>query len=166
MSWKGDDINLLWTWIIIFILAVIIEALTVSFASLMVGLGAVVAFIFGLLGFSTMAQIFAFIISSIILLLILKPFSNKFIVKEVEKTNIDAVIGEKGIVTKRISNKEQVGEVKLKGLYYTARSIDDEIIIEEGTEVVANRIEGVRLFVEPLTSTKSKHNESKEGISS
>lgn len=141
-----------WIWVIVFVFAFIIESITVSFASLMIGFGAIVGLLFSLAGMSVPVQIIAFVVSTTLFLVILKPVFKKYFIKEVEKTNIDAIMGEKGIVTKRISNAEQVGEVKVKGLHYTARNVKDDEIIEEGTQISAVRIEGVKLFVETVTS--------------
>lgn len=128
----------------------------------MIGFGAIIAFIFGFLGLSPMVQIFAFIISSIIFLLTLKPVIKKYFSKEIPKTNVDALFGERGIVTKRISNLDQEGEVKLKGLHYTARNNDGDDVIEEGTQVTAVRIEGVKLFVTAHSSQAPSETNNKE----
>lgn len=120
----------------------------------MVGLGAIVALLLGLAGVPQILQIFAFIVSSIIFLLSLKPLAKKYFIKDVPKTNIDAIMGERGFVTGRISNMEQVGEVKVKGLHYTARNVNNDEVIEVGTPIEAVRIEGVKLFVTTALSSK------------
>lgn len=145
---------MLWIWIGVFVIALIGEAITVSFASIMVGLGAIVALLLGLAGVPQILQIFAFIVSSIIFLLSLKPLAKKYFIKDVPKTNIDAIMGERGFVTGRISNMEQVGEVKVKGLHYTARNVNNDEVIEVGTPIEAVRIEGVKLFVTTALSSK------------
>lgn len=140
-------------WIGVFILALIVEALTVTFASLMIGFGAIVAFLLGFIGLSLTDQIISFILVSTVLLLLVKPIMNKyFALKKIEKTNIDAIIDEKGYVTKQINNLKQTGEVKVNGLFYTARNAQSDEVIEVDTLVQVIRVEGVKLFVKPLTS--------------
>ena len=66
--------------------------------------------------------------------------------KEPEKTNVEGLIGEKAYVTEEINNIKSKGAVKLKGLEWSARSENDEII-EADTEVVVKAVSGVKLIV-------------------
>ena len=135
-------------WIAVFIIAVIVEALTITFAALMIGIGAVAAFLLEIAGLSSTIQIMGFILVSIVLLLLVKPVMNKyFALKKIEKTNIDAIIGEKGYVTKQINNLKQTGEVKVNGLFYTARNAESDEVIDVDTLVQVVRVEGVKLLV-------------------
>jgi membrane protein implicated in regulation of membrane protease activity len=65
-----------------------------------------------------------------------------------EKTNADGLIGKKGIVTEEISNLHATGQVTISGLEWTARSVNDEVTIENGSVVVIREIRGVKLIVE------------------
>ena len=64
-------------------------------------------------------------------------------------TNIDSVIGAYGLVTENIDNINGLGQVKLGGMYWTARSTSGEPI-PVGTLVKVDRIEGVKVFVTPV----------------
>ena len=64
------------------------------------------------------------------------------------RTNVDAVIGQEGIVTEAIDNLEAVGTVKLNGLPWSARS-ESGAKIASGTVVTVRRVDGVKLIVSP-----------------
>ena len=66
------------------------------------------------------------------------------------KTNYEDVIGREVQVTRRIDNRAQTGTAVCNGLEWTARSVDDGIVIEAGETAVAVEIKGVKLFVKPI----------------
>lgn len=63
-------------------------------------------------------------------------------------TNVDALIGKKGMVTKKIT-KDTVGQVKVEGEVWRAASDTD---IDAGSTVVVESVSGVTLTVKPLSS--------------
>ena len=92
-------------------------------------------------------QIIVFLAVSAITLIATRPLVKKMMKKKVVATNADRNIGELGIVQSEISNIEGKGEVKVKGVVWSARSADDSPI-PEGAKVCVKRIEGVKLIVE------------------
>jgi membrane protein implicated in regulation of membrane protease activity len=65
---------------------------------------------------------------------------------EVKSSNVDALINNVGVVTKKIQPPEY-GLVKINGDIWTAKSKLEETI-EEGQMVIVKEIEGVKLSVE------------------
>lgn len=61
------------------------------------------------------------------------------------KTNLKALIGERCLVVEDISNINVKGLVNLKGSIWSARSVDQNDYIEQGTIVVVTGVEGVKL---------------------
>ena len=61
------------------------------------------------------------------------------------KTNITALIGERCLVIEDISNIHVKGLVNLKGSIWSACCADKNDVIEAGTVVVVERVEGVKL---------------------
>ena len=59
------------------------------------------------------------------------------------------MIGTTGKVLKRIENDAAEGQVKLGAMEWTARSTSGDVI-EEGTLVRVDRIEGVKVYVSPV----------------
>ncbi len=91
-------------------------------------------------------QFAAFALVSIVSFLIFKIAFNKKVKKMKRgKTNLTALIGERCLVVEDISNIHSKGSVNLKGAIWSARSTDENDVVEEGTIVVVERIDGVKL---------------------
>lgn len=125
----------------------VIEACTAQLVSIWFAGGAFAAFIGCIAGASQSVQWILFAVFSILLLLVTKPIAKKLTKNQKEKTNVDAQIGKVTIVTKRIDNLAEEGEVKLNGLFWSARS-EDGSIIEKNETVRIKSVEGVKLMVE------------------
>ncbi len=110
--------------------------------------GALVALIAAALHAQLWLQITLFILVSGVLLASLWPITRKLIKPKLAKTNVDAVLGQQGHVTEDIDNIDATGQVKLGGMYWTARSVSGSKI-PKGTLVQVERIEGVKAFVSP-----------------
>ncbi|MDE5984336.1 MAG: NfeD family protein [Eubacterium sp.] len=124
----------------------IAEAVTIQLVSIWFLVGAIAALIAALCGASPVIQIIIFIAVSVLALVITRPFVKKFVSSKKQNTNYDRVIGQIGIVTEDIDNINAVGQVKADGKIWTARSIDNSII-PAGSEVIVDRIDGVKLIV-------------------
>ena len=110
--------------------------------------GALVAMVISILDGMLWLQITAFCVVSGALLFALWPFIRKFLNPHLTKTNVDAVIGTQGVVTAEIDNLNAVGQVKIGGMEWTARSTNGANI-PAGTRIQVDRIEGVKAFVSP-----------------
>ena len=63
----------------------------------------------------------------------------------ITKTNTDSIIGQIGIVSKKIHDNQK-GEVKIRDTYWRAQSLNDEFIdVNEKVEILA--IEGAHIIV-------------------
>ena len=124
-------------WLAVMLISVSIELGTVSLTSLWFACGALVAMIASLLHAPLALQVVLFLSVSVALLFLLRPVVKKYLNPRLVRTNVDAVIGTEGIVT------AQVG-----ALEWTARSTSGEVI-EPGTRVKVDRIEGVKAYVTP-----------------
>ena len=74
-----------------------------------------------------------------------KPVDKKTI-----PTNIDSIIGKEGIVIETIDTIKGVGQVKLGGEVWSAKSFVENVVIEKDTKVVVKEINGVKLVVEEV----------------
>ena len=138
------------TWLAIMAVLLIVEAACpFHLVSIWFAAGALVAMIISMLGGELWLQIIAFCIVSGALLAGLWPFIRKFLNPHLTKTNVDSVIGSEGIVTADIDNLNAVGQVKLGGMEWTARSTSGANI-PTGTRIRVDRIEGVKAFVSPV----------------
>lgn len=136
-------------WLILIVVFLFMEANTVALVSMWFAGGALIAMIAALLGAVPGVQIVLFLGVSGILLTLLRPFLRKYITPKLTKTNVDAVIGSKGVVTVEVNNELAQGTVKLGAMEWTARSTSGEVL-STGTQVVVNKIEGVKVFVSPV----------------
>ena len=140
MLWK-----LVWTALLI--LFGIGEAITIGLTSIWFAAGALVALAVSLLGGPLWLQVVMFLVVSILCMLAIRPFAQKYLNNKVEPTNADRIIGSEVLVTERISNLRAEGAVSVGGLTWSARSADDSEIAK-GTLVRIVRIEGVKVYVE------------------
>lgn len=135
-------------WLGITIVAVIIEILTTDLVSIWFAAGGIVSLIACLLGASQMIQIVLFVIVSIFTIIIVRPIAKKYLRTNIEKTNVDRVIGKHGLVTKTIT-ADNKGEVKVMSTSWPATSLDNTVINEgDYCEIIA--IEGVHLVVKKI----------------
>ena len=132
-------------WLAFIVLAVIAEAATAALISVWFIPGAIVALILSLFGVPLWVQFVIFGISSVLLLVFTRKFVKRFLKGKGERTNADAVIGQKAVVTERVSNIEETGAVKVMGKEWSARSANDEVY-DVGDVVTVKEISGVKLI--------------------
>lgn len=133
-------------WLVLFVVLALFELATVNLVSIWFSLGALITTFVSLATDNLMIHLAVFTISSILLLLLTKPFVKKMKKREEVPTNLDMVIGKTGVVTEKIE-KDGIGEVKVLGKKWSAYS-DKEI--EENSKVKILSINGVKLKVEEI----------------
>lgn len=136
-------------WLVLLILFAASEAITVGLTSIWFAAGALVALIAALLGGPVWVQITLFLAISLLCLAAVRPLAKKHLNDKVVPTNADRAIGEEIPVTQDIDNLRGRGAVVIRGMTWSARSQDGSAI-PAGTMVKVLRIEGVRVFVEPV----------------
>lgn len=135
-------------WLIAAIVLVIIEICTAGFGALCFAIGA---------GFSALAsalkapiewQIVVFVIISLLTFILIRPVVIRFIDKKSKdvKTNADALIGRKAIVSERIDASQHTGRVAVDGDDWKAVS-EDGVAIEKGTDVEIVKRESIIVTV-------------------
>ncbi len=134
-------------WAVLALGFLVLEGCTVAMVSLWFAFGAAAALILGLLGAAFWLQVAAFLVVSGALLALLRPMLRKY--AKTTKTNVDSIPGTQGLVTESIDNVAYQGQVKLGAMTWTARS-SSGAPISAGTQVVVDRVEGVKVFVSPV----------------
>lgn len=134
------------TWMIVFIVLILLELMTVNLVSIWFALGALASFTLSFFTNNVTLQIATFVAVSAISLLLTKDFVKKIRGNKVIATNLDRVIGQIGIVTEEI-NKLEPGEVKVDGKRWSAISSEK---IKVGSKVEILSIDGVKLNVKQL----------------
>lgn len=135
-------------WLAAVILFLVVEISTVTLTSIWFAAGALAAMLVAMFDGNLVVQIIAFLIVAFGLLYATKPWAKKFIDTKKENTNADRAIGQEVRVTERVSNLDQTGKAIVRGMEWTVRTEDDNIIIEQGELVRVLRIAGVKLIVE------------------
>lgn len=129
---------------------VIIEMLTMGLTTVWFAAGALIGALMAALSLPLWSQIIAFAAVSFFLLVLTRPWALKFFNNKRERTNVDSLIGQTGVVTQEIDNLGARGQVRVRGQIWTARSISDERKFSEGEKVVVEKISGVKVIVKPL----------------
>ena len=136
-------------WLIAAIVLVIVEILTAGFGSICFAVGAALAALAAGLGVDSIAwQIVIFAVVSLLTFIFLRPVVIRFLDKKSKdvKTNADALVGRKGIVSERIDAAQHTGRVAVDGDDWKADS-EDGSIIEKGTEVKIVKLDSIILTV-------------------
>lgn len=134
-------------WLVVLAILLVIEFLTLGLTTVWFAGGALVAFLVSLAGGPLWLQLLLFIAVSVALLLFTRPLAMKYLNKDVQKTNVDSIPGQKGIVTATIDNLKAEGQVTIQGMEWTARAKNGNTI-EKGKVVRVTAVEGVKLIVE------------------
>jgi membrane protein implicated in regulation of membrane protease activity len=89
-----------------------------------------------------------FLVVSLVLLAALRPLARSHRRRPpLLRTGAAALVGRSGMVVERIANDEGVGCVRIDGEVWTARSYDDDEVIDAGRRVQIVEIRGATAFV-------------------
>lgn len=134
---------MLYIWLSIIIVLSIIEVITVNLVSIWFIISAIAALLISLFTDNFILQFAIFVLLGIILLILTRKFmANKLVLNE--KTNLDRIIGMRGVVTEDIDDLV-IGEVIVDGKRWSAIA---KTPIKKGEKVKIIKIEGVKLVVE------------------
>lgn len=130
-------------WLILVIFLGIIEAVTTNLVSIWFVISGIITMFISEFTDNVLIQVGIFVIVGIALMPVSKKIYKK-INKNKAKTNIDRIIGMKGIVTEDIT-KDNIGEVKVDGKRWSAYS---DTSISKGEIVKVLSINSVKIKVE------------------
>lgn len=136
-------------WIAAMVIFGVVEAITVGLTSIWFVVGSVAGLIAAICGGPIWLQLALFFVVSIVCLAATRPLVKKLLRKDVTATNADRVLGQTARVTESIDNAVPTGAVYVGGMTWTARSESGQPI-PRNAQVKIVRMEGVRLFVEPV----------------
>ena len=141
-------------WLIAMVVFIAAEAMTVSLVSIWFALGALGAILVALLGGGLTMQVTVFLALAIALLLCLRGLVRKHFTPNIVRTNVDSLIGATGVVITPVNNIAALGQVRIGGMEWSARSTDGSHL-PAGAVVKVDRIEGVKVFVSLVEETAS-----------
>lgn len=137
-------------WLIVAIVLVIIEICTAAFGSICFAIGACFSALAAGLGAGLTWQVVIFAVVSLLTFIFLRPFMLKFMDRKSKdvKTNVDALIGRKAIVSECIDASQHTGRVAIDGDDWKAVSENGEVIEKGSTVEIINR-DSIILTVKP-----------------
>jgi membrane protein implicated in regulation of membrane protease activity len=110
--------------------------------------GAVLAAVVSLAGLGVAFSVGIFLVGSLLTLGLLRPLALRHRhVPPAIRTGTAALVGRRAIVVERIANGEGVGCVKIAGEVWTARSYEEDGVIEAGAQVEVVEIRGATALV-------------------
>ena len=141
------------TWIIWLVAALLLGAGELHARGLFLAplaAGAAIAAAASLAGAGAAVSIVVFVLLSLLVLRTLRPLALRHGRPALAlRTGAAALIGQRALVVERIANHEDVGRVRINGELWTARSFDDDAVIETGTVVDVVAIRGATALVLP-----------------
>ena len=135
-----------WIWLGAIVVFAVLEASTSAMVSLWFVGGSLAALIAALCGAELWLQGALFLLVSALLLMSLRPLARKYLTPKRIATNARSNIGKEAVVTEQIDNLRGTGALRLGGVEWSARSVDDSVIDAE-TVVEVVEIQGVKLCV-------------------
>lgn len=138
-------------WVIVALVFVIVEMFTTGFAVMCISFGCLFGAGASALDWDIKWQLLVFAVGTALAFLTVRPLVYKFFYKKGQevKTNVDALVGRRAIVTERIEGELHAGRVKVDGDDWKAVSTDTEPI-EVGEAVEITAINSVILTVKRL----------------
>ena len=138
-------------WVIVALVFVIVEMFTTGFAVMCISFGCLFGAGASALDWDIKWQLLVFAVGTALAFLTVRPLVYKFFYKKGRevKTNVDALVGRRAIVTERIEGELHAGRVKVDGDDWKAVSTDTEPI-EAGEAVEITAINSVILTVKKL----------------
>lgn len=134
-------------WAVAFVFFVICElANGAALISIWFALASLVSMFCAIAKLPFLVQFIVFVASSVILLILTRPFVKK-VAGKVVPTNFELDVGKTAIVIEPIDNKVNKGRVTLDGINWSACSADGSPI-EEGCPVKVLKVESTKLVVE------------------
>lgn len=135
-------------WLIAAIVLVIFEICSATFGAICFAIGAGFSALAAGLGAGVTWQIVIFAVVSLLTFIFLRPFMLKFMDRKSKdvKTNAEAIIGRKGVVSERINAEQHTGRVAIDGDDWKAVS-EDGSIIEKGSSVEIVKMDSIIVTV-------------------
>lgn len=141
--------NLFWFWLAIFVIMVIVEAMTIALVSIWCGISALIMIFLSRTEMPFKWQLLVFLLISVILILFTRPFFVKKLKLGKNKMNAEAIEGTKMKVIDPIT-QFQKGTVKAQnGVVWNAES-DTEEPLESGDICIVKSVKGNTLVVQKV----------------
>ena len=137
-------------WLGVFVLALVVEALSPELVSIWFAVGALVSLIISLIpGAAWWIELIVFVVISVTTLLCVRPMIKRFVKKNIVSSNVEEIIHKKGKMVKGCDELNH-GEVKINGVIWSAYNQNEKEPINENELVEVLGINGNKLIVRKL----------------
>lgn len=135
-------------WIILAAALGVAEFLTLTFVLGLLAAAALVAGILGAIGLPVVVQIIGFAAASAAGLILVKPIMDRQLKRGPDvRSGTAALVGRSGVVLQKVDADS--GRVKLQGEEWSARCLDEDLVIPVGAHVDVMEIDGATAVVYP-----------------
>ena len=135
-------------WIILAAALGVAEFFTMTFVLGLIAAAALVAGLLGAIGLPLVVQIIGFLAAAAAGLVLVKPIMDRQIERGPDiRSGTAALVGQSGVVLKEVNADE--GRVKLQGEEWSARCLDEDLVIPVGAHVDVMEIDGATAVVYP-----------------
>lgn len=148
MTLFGVEVSMVLMWTILAIVFSVLEGITLGLTTIWFAMGSLAGMVMAMLGFGVPVQLTAFMVMALLTFAFIRPLAKKVLKVGDTKTNVDSLIGKKGIVHVAIT-PYKVGQVKVNGQIWTSKAELDDASIPVGEEIEVLRVDGVKLIVRP-----------------
>jgi len=122
------------------------EMVTTGFFLGPVAVAALVAALAAVIGLGTALQVAVFAVAAVASLALIRPVARRHLVMPAHlRTGTAALVGSRALVLERVDARG--GQVKIGGEVWSARSYDDDEVLEAGAQVHVMEIEGATALV-------------------
>lgn len=136
-------------WFLVAIVFIVVEAVTLNLITIWFAGGALASLVVALIVPEMVwLQFLVFIVVSLLMFFTIRNYAVKKLRASQVKTNVNSLIGRRAVVTQKI-DEFNYGEIKIDGTYWTAKSVDGQII-EKDAVVEIVEISGVKLIVKKV----------------
>lgn len=130
-------------WLAVIVILAFLETMSFGLTTIWFVASGIVALIVSFITDNYVIQFGVFVILGVILLVTTRPLVVNFLKQKKQPTNVDRIIGMKGVVTEDVDG--DTGEVKVDGKRWTAYS---DCSLKKGDSVIVLEINGVKIKVE------------------
>ena len=138
---------MIYFWLGVVVVSFVVEAMTAGLVSIWFVPGALASMVLAIFKAPLFIQIPVFFILSVCGIILAKTVWKGILhPNSGVKTNVDALVGSRAVVTERVDNLSGCGQVRVDSQIWSARSMDPDIVFEVGEVVSVMAIEGVKLI--------------------
>ena len=135
-------------WLIIAVLLGVAEIFTLTAALGLLGGAAVIASVFAAIGLPVPLQLLVFALSAAAGIVVLRPIASRHMLRpQLQRFGVEALVGRTAYVVREVTGRD--GSVRIGGEEWTARALDESLVIPAGATVDVIQIDGATAVVYP-----------------